>query len=65
MINANDLLRTIKRTGAENFNHRKLCDLLEGIKGTFSKKDIQLVRRIIKDEISVVDKMLTKLENES
>lgn len=64
MINTNDLLRTIRKTGADGYNHRKLCDLLSGIRGTFSKKDIQLVRKCIKDELTTVDKMLLKLENE-
>jgi hypothetical protein len=64
MINANDLLRTIRATGAEGYNHKKLCDLLCGIKGTFTKKDIQLVRKVIKDNLTTTDKLLQKLENE-
>lgn len=46
------------------FNHRKLSDLLNGVKGTFTKKDIQLVRKVIKEEMTTTDKMLAKLENE-
>lgn len=67
MINANDLLRTIKSSGkdvAQDFNHRKLSDLLCGIKGNFSKKHIQFVRKVIKDSMSTTDNMLSKLENE-
>lgn len=51
-------------TGADGFNHRKLSYLLIGVKGTFSKKDIQLVRKVIREELTTTDKMLAKLENE-
>lgn len=64
IINANELLRTIKASGAEGYNHKKLCDLLYGIKGQFSKRDIQLVRKTIKDCLTNTDKLLQKLENE-
>lgn len=63
IINANELLRKIRATGAEGFNHKKLCDLLSGIRGTFSKKDIQLVRKVIKEDLTITDKNLHKLEN--
>lgn len=67
MINANDLLRNIKLSGkeiSEDFNHKKLTDLLSGIKGTFTKKHIQLVRKVIKDSMTTTDSMLSKLEQE-
>jgi len=50
--------------GAEGYNHKKLVDLLSGIKGNFAKKDIQLVRKTLKNEMGKVDNMLSKLENE-
>jgi hypothetical protein len=64
MINTQDLLRKIWATGADGFNHRKLSSLLCGVRGSFSKKDIQLVRKVIRDEMTTTDKMLAKLENE-
>lgn len=64
MININDLLRKINATGVEGFNHRKLCDLFGGVKGTFTKKDIQVVRKVLKEHMTITDKKLSELENE-
>jgi hypothetical protein len=64
MINANQLLRHLVSNGAEGYNHKKLVDLLSGIKGNFGKKDIQLVRKTLKNEMTKMDNMLAKMEGE-
>lgn len=63
MINTNDLLRTVRAAGAE-FTHKKLSDLLSGIRGSVTKRDIQIVRKCIKEEVTTIDKVLSKLENQ-
>lgn len=65
MINANHLLRELLQDQAvDGVTHKKLVDLLSGIKGKFSPKDIRVIRKHIAQSFLKVDRVLAKLENE-
>ena len=64
MLNVNHLLRELNKLGLGPFSHKDVNDLLSGVKGKFTKKDIKQVRRLINNSIRGVDGILNKLENE-
>lgn len=65
MLNANQLLKKIQNDPImEGVNHKKLTDLLNGTKGKFNKKQIQHIRKAIREGISQYDAVLSKLENQ-
>lgn len=62
IINVNKLVDLI---GDRNhYTYIRVKNMLLGLKGKSSKKDIQRVRRLIQMELTAVDKTLEELENE-
>jgi len=62
IINVNKLAGLV---GDKNhYTYIRVKNMLQGLKGKSSKKDIQEVRRIIQRELTQIDKTLAKLENE-
>jgi hypothetical protein len=47
-----------------HYSYTRIKNLLSGLKGKTSKKEIQQVRKLIKDQFSTIDKQLASLENE-
>lgn len=62
IINVNELLSSIMAAGSSNLNYRKLSFLLRGNVDGFTKEDIRLVRKCIKQSLTDTDNMLAKLE---
>jgi len=50
--------------GKNQYSYTRVKNLLMGLKGRSSKKEIQAIRKIIQRELSEVDSKLAKLENE-
>lgn len=62
IININKLVDLI---GDKNhYTYIRVKNMLSGLKGRSSKKEIQQVRRIIIKELTAIDNTLQKLENE-
>lgn len=47
-----------------HYTYIRVKNMLSGLKGKSSKKDIQEVRKIVKREFNQIDTVLAKLENE-
>lgn len=63
IINANELLRSLNKK--ENiFTHKKVVDILSGVKGKASKNEIQLVKNEVNIQMKDVVNKLSKLERE-
>ncbi len=64
-INVNKVAKDVRDlNGGNSYTYTKVNNLLSGFKGKATKKEIQQVRRLIITELSRIDKMLSKLENE-
>jgi len=50
--------------GGNHYSYTRIKNLLMGLKGNSSKKDIQQVRKLLKQEWVEVDNTLEKLENQ-
>lgn len=50
--------------GGTSYTYTVVSNLLSGFKGNATKKDIQALRKLIKEELTRIDKNLQKLENE-
>lgn len=62
IINVNKLVSLV---GDKNhYTYIRVKNMLQGLKGKSSKKDIQEVRKIVNRELTLIDKILAKLENE-
>jgi hypothetical protein len=62
IINVNKLAALV---GNKNhYTYIRVKNMLQGLKGKSSKKDIQEVRKIIQRELTQIDKTLAKLETE-
>lgn len=62
IINVNKLVGMI---GDKNhYTYMRVKNMLNGLKGKSSKKEIQQVRKIIQTELTTVVEKLSKLENE-
>lgn len=48
----------------DHYTYTRVKNLLKGLKGRSSKKDIQQVRKIIQKELTAIDNTLAKLEND-
>lgn len=46
------------------YSYTRIKNLLMGLKGNSTKKQIQQLRKVIAQEATEVDKILSKLENE-
>lgn len=62
MINANHLLRELTQAGYTGFTHKKVADILNGIKGKSTTSDIKAIRKILTKTFSTIDSRLQKLE---
>lgn len=47
-----------------HYTYMRVRNMLSGLKGKSTKKEIQQVRKLIKSELTLVDNILSKLENE-
>ncbi len=64
-INVNKIAKDIReQNGGNSYTYTKVSNLLAGFKGTATKKEIQQVRKLITTELTRIDKMLLRLENE-
>jgi hypothetical protein len=62
IINVN---KVVDLMGDKNhYTYIRVKNLLSGLKGRSSKKDIQQLRRLINKELTAIDNTLHKLENE-
>lgn len=48
----------------DHYTYTRVKNLLKGLKGRSSKKDIQQVRKIIQKELTAIDNTLARLEND-
>jgi hypothetical protein len=62
IINVNKLVNMM---GDRNhYTYMRVTNMLKGLKGNSSKKDIQQVRKLIQREFSTIDTLLGDLENQ-
>lgn len=65
LINISKLVQALgKETGGNSYSYLRITNLLNGIKGNSTRKDIQQIRRILSKELTSVDRTLEKLENQ-
>lgn len=63
IININKLVDLI---GDRNhYTYIRVKNMLHGLKGKSSKKDIQQVRRIIQKELTLINRTLSKMEGDA
>lgn len=53
-----------KSNGGNSYTYTKVKNMLRGIKGHATKKEIQQLRRLLKSDFREIDEVLEKLENE-
>lgn len=64
-LNINKISKDLQKvSGGNSYTYTKVSNLLSGIKGNSTPKEIQSLRRLIQKELSRVDTVLSKLENE-
>lgn len=62
IINVNKLVDLID--DKNHYTYIRVRNMLSGLKGKSSKKEIQQLRRIIQRELTAIDNTLQKLENQ-
>lgn len=63
-LNVNRISKDMQKEGGNSYTYTKVSNLLSGFKGAATKKEIQQLRKLIKNEFFRVDTVLSKLENE-
>lgn len=63
-LNVNKISKDMQKEGGNSYTYTKISNLLYGFKGAATKKEIQYLRKLLKNEFSRVDTVLAKLENE-
>lgn len=64
-LRINRVAKDIKESnGGNSYTYTKVKNLLRGIKGQATKKEIQQLRKFLKNDFHEIDAVLAKLENE-
>lgn len=53
-----------KKYGSTSYSYTKIRNLLSGVKGNATKKEIQQLRQVLKAAVTETDSVLAKLENQ-
>lgn len=62
IININRVVTLMR--DQDHYTYTRVKNLLKGLKGRSTKKDIQQVRKIINQELTAIDKTLADLEKQ-
>ena len=64
-LRINRVAQDIKNSnGGNSYTYTKVKNLLRGVKGHATKKEIQQLRKFLKNDFCAIDAVLHKLENE-